>query len=269
MRLWGTAVALAFVATIGTQSANAATIDVDNLLEGTPHGGGIGGSVHYSPAQGMQPLQGYQTWTVGKAGRLDRVDIFGSALRILSTDGQTFPTDTDFRVTLTILSGGVEWYPGQVELGSVTRAASELGGGANATSSFDLSGLGIFAAQGDLLTFRMSVEQCPQVAFCLASWSSWHTMDDGATTNDYEGGRAFISTLAGMYHTDYDVNFRTWVSAVPEPSTWAMMIFGFGAAGVAMRANHRQRRLDRLLNKAGLGALTSWSGPVVSVWIRS
>jgi hypothetical protein len=31
------------------------------------------------------------------------------------------------------------------------------------------------------------------------------------------------------------------VSAAPEPTTWAMMIFGFGAAGVAVRAERRQR----------------------------
>jgi hypothetical protein len=28
--------------------------------------------------------------------------------------------------------------------------------------------------------------------------------------------------------------------AVPEPATWAMMIFGFGAAGVSMRARKQK-----------------------------
>jgi hypothetical protein len=35
-----------------------------------------------------------------------------------------------------------------------------------AISSFDLSGLGILVAQGDQLTFRMSVDACPQGTFC-------------------------------------------------------------------------------------------------------
>jgi hypothetical protein len=33
------------------------------------------------------------------------------------------------------------------------------------------------------------------------------------------------------------------VSAVPEPSTWAMMMLGFGAVGGAMRAAKRKRKL--------------------------
>lgn len=32
-------------------------------------------------------------------------------------------------------------------------------------------------------------------------------------------------------------------SSVPEPSTWAMMLFGFGAAGVAMRRSRRKTQL--------------------------
>ncbi|MBA4010709.1 MAG: hypothetical protein C0481_02475 [Phenylobacterium sp.] len=242
MRLWSSVATLAIVAVIGAQPTHAATIDVDNLLEKTPHGGGLGGSSHYSAQFGLQPTQGYQTWTVGQSGRLDQIDIFGSAIRLMSMDGQAFTTDTDFQVTLTILSGGNEWYPGQIELGSLTRAASELGEGANVTSSFDLRSLGIMAAQGDLLTFRMSVESCPQVAFCQTSWSSWHTMSDGSDTNNYAGGKAFTFIPAGMYHTDYDMNFRTWVSGVPEPSAWAMMILGFGAAGSAIRSSRKRAR---------------------------
>lgn len=33
------------------------------------------------------------------------------------------------------------------------------------------------------------------------------------------------------------------VAAVPEPSTWAMMLFGFGAVGGDMRSARRQRKL--------------------------
>ena len=33
------------------------------------------------------------------------------------------------------------------------------------------------------------------------------------------------------------------VRELPEPSTWAMMLFGFGAAGVAMRRSRRKTQL--------------------------
>lgn len=226
-------------------AANAATIDVDNLLEPPlPYfnGGGMGASAHAS-AEGRPWMNAYQTWTVGQSGRLDRVDIFGNAIRTMSFDNVVFALDTHFLVTLTILGGATEGFPGGVELGSVTRSASELGGGAHQTSSFDLSGLGISAAQGDLLTFRMSVEACPQVAKCSAGWSSWNTIEGVGTTNGYAGGRAFLSTPAGLYWSDNDLNFRTWMSAVPEPSTWAMMIVGFGAVGAMVRTSRRRSGL--------------------------
>jgi hypothetical protein len=35
-------------------------------------------------------------------------------------------------------------------------------------------------------------------------------------------------------------------SAVPEPSTWALMLFGFGAIGAAMRKSHQTRRLNHV-----------------------
>jgi hypothetical protein len=43
MRLWGNVAALAFVSAMRAQSASAATIDVDNLLEGPPVGSNTSG----------------------------------------------------------------------------------------------------------------------------------------------------------------------------------------------------------------------------------
>ena len=50
----------------------------------------------------------------------------------------------------------------------------------------------------------------------------WYVTDDFADNQDY--------TFA-----------RFSLSAVPEASTWAMMLLGFGAIGLAMRRNHRER----------------------------
>lgn len=40
-----------------------------------------------------------------------------------------------------------------------------------------------------------------------------------------------------------DVAFESAVSAVPEPSTWAMMLVGFGFVGCGMRAAKRRKKL--------------------------
>lgn len=45
----------------------------------------------------------------------------------------------------------------------------------------------------------------------------------------------------------------TWLSAVPEPTTWAMMVLGFGIAGVAMR----QRRLNVPAEDVDLGMVAA------------
>lgn len=41
--------------------------------------------------------------------------------------------------------------------------------------------------------------------------------------------------------------YATGVSAVPEPASWAMMLMGFGAMGIALR---RRRRSDNILEAA-------------------
>lgn len=68
---------------------------------------------------------------------------------------------------------------------------------------------------------------------------TFQTSDAGA-----EIGKSLIIALGGLGRGAAYDNVRLSSSsitapAVPEPSTWAMMLFGFGAAGVAMR---RQRK---------------------------
>ncbi|MEH6756877.1 MAG: PEPxxWA-CTERM sorting domain-containing protein [Parasphingorhabdus sp.] len=60
----------------------------------------------------------------------------------------------------------------------------------------------------------------------------------GDTSNPYANGQTYANPGYGSFPT-FDYTFRTFSSdslgAVPEPSTWAFMIFGFGAIGGAMR----------------------------------
>ena len=46
----------------------------------------------------------------------------------------------------------------------------------------------------------------------------------------------------GVKHTSFEVA-TGGPGAIPEPSTWAMMILGFGSAGVALRSARRRRTL--------------------------
>jgi hypothetical protein len=52
-----------------------------------------------------------------------------------------------------------------------------------------------------------------------------------------EGGRLTLDDSRGWSNA---VLYTPPVSGVPEPSTWAMMLFGFGAAGMALRRGTRR-----------------------------
>jgi PEP-CTERM motif len=59
------------------------------------------------------------------------------------------------------------------------------------------------------------------------------------------GGVLFYSSSstpsANFFTTDVTVTVTDGISAVPEPSSWAMMLAGFGAIGWGMRRKHRIR----------------------------
>ncbi|MES3028289.1 MAG: PEPxxWA-CTERM sorting domain-containing protein [Pseudomonadota bacterium] len=56
----------------------------------------------------------------------------------------------------------------------------------------------------------------------------------GSTSKD---GYATSFDFEGVKHTSFDVSGG---AVVPEPGTWAMMIIGFGAAGVMIRSSRRK-----------------------------
>ncbi|KQW70533.1 hypothetical protein ASE17_16750 [Phenylobacterium sp. Root77] len=235
----------AAIAVLGSGAAKAATvIDVDNLIDhwGPRVSQGMGAMSYVSP-DGSMTTGALQTWTVGRSGVLDQIDIFGAATSLRTNDNIAIDWDQhDFLVTLTILAGGTALNPGTIELGSVTKSALEIGAQRRVTN-FDLSSLGIAVEQGDVLTFKMAVETCGGYAICHSGWTSYiaATQPD-ETSSHYAGGSAFSIQNSRIYSEGYayDLNFRTWVSAVPEPSTWAMMIAGFGLTGSALRRRKRR-----------------------------
>lgn len=75
--------------------------------------------------------------------------------------------------------------------------------------------------------------------FASEYWSDFTHVD----LNDFAAGRVTDGVngqLTGVPETIY-VRFSNFSGAVPEPATWAFMIFGFGAVGGAMR---RQRKAN-------------------------
>lgn len=45
----------------------------------------------------------------------------------------------------------------------------------------------------------------------------------------------FVAAMADVHPTDKPVAWAFYLSAAPEPATWAMMIIGFGVAGMSLR----------------------------------
>ena len=67
---------------------------------------------------------------------------------------------------------------------------------------------------------------------------SWYPARSGITL-----GRAVSVSTAGSLTRIEDVP-----GAVPEPSTWALMLVGFGAAGIAIRSGGKARLIARFLS---------------------
>ena len=67
---------------------------------------------------------------------------------------------------------------------------------------------------------------------------------DASSGNAYAGGTAYTDAANGTAEPSYDLYFREGIntdrnppssSGVPEPTSWSLMILGFGVAGAALR----------------------------------
>ena len=99
--------AIALTAHIGVASA-ASLIDVDNLLIVGPYQSASGPAAASNVRFGVrQEDPVYQTWTVGTAGRLDRIDIVGMAWGRRALSEGAYYDDLNFTLTLGVYRGGV------------------------------------------------------------------------------------------------------------------------------------------------------------------
>ncbi len=183
-----------------------------------------------------------QSVTAGLFGTVEGFDIQGPFW-----NRQTF--DTSLRVSL--YNGDIG--NGGALIGFYERPAfSFLGGSLNNTQPnyIDLSGFGLVVAPGDIYSFSLSVVE-PSAAAALFIIGNVPGLDgNGAAiieANQYAGGSAYYSNNGSPFSASpYDLGFRSYIntfglSGVPEPSSWAMLIIGFGMIGAHMRRRTRSR----------------------------
>lgn len=129
-----------------------------------------------------------------------------------------------------------------------------------------------FASPGFDATFLINVGSLSSLSFYLGSLDTYNTISfyDGATLRgSFTGSQLTIPNPANGNQSAGDTNRRYFftfgaadnvnrvvfnsttpafefdniaaaISSVPEPSTWAMMILGFGLVGFSLRSNRRQ-----------------------------
>lgn len=118
-----------------------------------------------------------------------------------------------------------------------------------AASAFSMVSVQLSSAWRDNLTVQFAGYLAGQLV-----WSSTETVGRTATLVSFNQGlidelRVFSTggsqpsgggSTAGAVFDDF--TFDTSVGAVPEPATWATLMFGFGALGAVMRRRARTKR---------------------------
>lgn len=165
-----------------------------------------------------------QSFTSGVSGRLDRIDL------------QIFRLESD---DLRFRFGSGEAIAGNfVELLTFDVPAASISTTQGPVFSLDLGSYGLQLDKGSVYSVILSSTQTGRAA--QFGWTIGEETADGAqiTLPPYDGGRAFASVDQGASWQSRGVDrpLRTWMTeAVPEPASWAMMITGFGLAGLALR----------------------------------
>lgn len=171
-----------------------------------------------------------QTFTVGLAGTLERVDV-----RMFRLGGIFDPTGDPILSVYNTAGGLPTGAP--LATATVPEASVPLNPVNNAADfvAFDISGAGLQVSPGQVLAFaiRTTSEVGPY----------WLLTDQGQPI-EYAGGAAVSRFPPGAWSSlspAQDHAFRTWVTPIPEPQS--VILLGFGA--VAMLVARRRIRTRR------------------------
>jgi hypothetical protein len=226
------AMSLAFAGLISFVAASAqaaVVVDQSTIITATTGVGFVSSSLQNG--NGLNRIQS-QSVTAGKTGRLSRVDV-----QVIANGGTA-------DLSLTIASG-IAGEAGYSILGSfvvprasVPNAASSFAG---SLVSVDVSSLGLDVAPGTV--FSIGLGALPQTSGINSFGWVFGETADGTGDNlvqsiNYAGGVNKFSPAALTTWSDptgFDRGFATYVDAVPEPGSWAMLIAGFGLTGAVMR----------------------------------
>ena len=234
--------ALSAVVTVG--SANAALI----LDQSHTAGGGVVYPAIEDLGSYSQTAQ--QTFTFGLTGELTRIDL---ALGKRSEFGDVGTGTLAIKTLADVVLASLNFNVAALEEES---SREEI---PNSFTAFDLSAFDIFAAAGDMLKIVLSHDS--------PGWLTWDTSASRNGINDYAGGAAtvfvFVSGVPSFSQPLPDFRFTTYVEVcepfpgggntggcfpgpgpfpAPEPTTYALMLAGLGAMGIAARRRNTSNR---------------------------
>jgi hypothetical protein len=179
-----------------------------------------------------------QTFTVGIAGTLDHIDISMFQL------GSIFATNGDPKLSVYNTTGGV---PSGAPLTTIQVPTVLVPFNTAAFVTFDVSAAAIPVSVGDVLAFGVSTLSDPGPYFLPED-------PDTGVVGNYSGGAAYRRTLPSqpwqLLQPSQDHEFRTFVNAVPEPSTFTLLAFGGIFLHRMRRANQSKPRLPRTTKAA-------------------
>ncbi|MCH4151044.1 MAG: PEPxxWA-CTERM sorting domain-containing protein [Sphingobium sp.] len=162
-------------------------------------------------------------------------DPYGNGLASLGQSAYTFPNVSDYPSTFIeqfafqdniYHPSGNQFWAFHSEI-RITQRSPSMGGTGTADYAFDAH---------SLIDFLNDFQQHPSnyETYFNQSWENFARNPD-SVGGTYLGGKSWTGTA-----------ILTSPASVPEPSTWAILLVGFGAIGGAMRSSSRIRRLNSL-----------------------
>lgn len=170
-----------------------------------------------------------QTFTVGKSGTLDHIDVLMLKL------GDIFTPTTDPELSVYATSGGL---PTGAPLVTVSTPRAGVPLNAPGFVSFDVSTAGIAVAAGQVLAFGVHADSPGGTYFVQVE-------GDKGQPDDYALGQGVSRVLNDppdpwvVLSPPEDHGFRTYVDVVPEPASVVLLLCGLGLLNASrVRAKH-------------------------------